>query len=227
MIRSSILLASTITLAAALAGCSTPGDKAAKTPGAQISGSPAAKPSGKSSRSRGRQDGSGIATEPLKASAQLSELKPDPTPLGYLTFCLNYADQCKTVAGRKRVALNGQAWATLNDVNREINDRIAPDDSKGQYDWSLTTTSGNCNDYAVQKRKKLIERGIPASAISLSVVITPENVGHLVVTVRTDRGDFVLDNLRGSIVSWNSTGYRWIRVQSNADPNQWVKVGPA
>lgn len=164
---------------------------------------------------------------PARQSEQMVEVKADPTPLGYVMFCMNNAAQCGAVAGKRRVTLDDKTWAMLGEVNREVNRRIAPDESKGFYDWSLTTTAGNCNDYAVQKRKELIDRGIPASALSLSVVVTRKNIGHLILTVRTDRGDYVLDNLRQSIVTWNKTGYRWVRVQSHNNPNQWVKVSSA
>ncbi|MDR3438197.1 transglutaminase-like cysteine peptidase, partial [Telmatospirillum sp.] len=106
-------------------------------------------------------------------------------------------------------------------------ERITPDRAKGGFDWSIDTTYGNCNDYAVQKRKALLDKGYPASALSLSAVLTSWGEGHLVLTVRTDRGDYVLDNLRPTILSWDRTGYEFNRVQSLADPQTWVHPGKA
>ena len=63
-----------------------------------------------------------------------------------------------------------------------------------------------------------MRRGWPAAALALTVAKTPWGEGHLVVTVRTDQGDLVLDNLRSSIVSWRSTGYDWIMRQSERNP---------
>jgi len=164
------------------------------------------------------------ANSPVRSATRLMEANEQPTPIGYVMFCMNYASQCKRVAGGRRLTLTDRTWSLISSVNRSVNERIAPDAQKGTVDWSLTTTSGNCNDYAVQKRDELIRRGVAPAALSLSVVVTPRSEGHLILTVRTDHGDFVLDNLRDSIVAWNRTGYRWVSVQSNSNPNEWVKV---
>ncbi|WP_310296017.1 transglutaminase-like cysteine peptidase [Rhizobium sp. BE258] len=160
----------------------------------------------------------------LPQAARIVESRPQPTPIGYVIFCMTYANQCNRADGGGRVHLDQDTWTLLDNVNRKVNDRIAPDAQKGTAEWSLTTTSGNCNDYAVQKRNELIERGISPSALSLSVVKTRRNEGHLILTVRTDHGDYVLDNLRNGIVAWDRTDYRWISVQSNDNPNNWVRV---
>lgn len=164
------------------------------------------------------------ASLPVRPATRLMEANEQPTPIGYVMFCMNYASQCKPVAGGRRLTLNNRTWSLITSVNRNVNERIAPDAQKGTVDWSLTTTSGNCNDFAVQKRDELIRRGVAPAALSLSVVVTPRNEGHLILTVRTDQGDFVLDNLRDSIVAWNRTGYRWVSVQSSSNPNEWVRV---
>ncbi|MDB5649792.1 MAG: hypothetical protein JWL62_1312, partial [Hyphomicrobiales bacterium] len=60
--------------------------------------------------------------------------------------------------------------------------------------------------------------------LSLTTAITPSGVGHLVLTLRTDRVDFILDNLRAAVVAWNRTGYRIVKRQSAANPQEWVSV---
>lgn len=154
----------------------------------------------------------------------LPEARPTLAPFAFVKFCMANPDQCVGDNSEQRVTLSPEAWAELRAINTEINSRIQPDAAKGSYDWTLEGSTGNCNDFAVQKRKALIEAGFPASALALSVVITPEGIGHLVLTVRTDRGDFVLDNLRTAVVAWNRTGYRWIKRQSAADPKIWVAL---
>ncbi|WP_337271189.1 transglutaminase-like cysteine peptidase [Oryzifoliimicrobium ureilyticus] len=159
-----------------------------------------------------------------KSISKIVEADLQPTPIGYVLFCVNNPYQCRRVAGGRRMPLNERTWNLISSVNQQVNARISPDAKKGTADWSLTTTYGNCNDYAVQKRDELIRRGVAPAALSLSVVVTPSNEGHLILTVRTDQGDFVLDNLRNGIVAWNKTGYRWVSVQSSVNPNAWVKV---
>ena len=146
-------------------------------------------------------------------------------PMPSIRFCLNNPDECKVKGPSGFAAIDGKAWDELNLVNRQINSKIAPAYSRaGQLDWSVTTSYGDCNDYAVQKRHQLLARGWPSSALSLAVVIIPTGEGHLVLTVRTDRGDVVLDNLRSGIVMWNRTGYRFIKRQSNESPKFWVEA---
>jgi len=49
--------------------------------------------------------------------------------------------------------------------------------------------------------------------------------GHAILTVKTDRGEFVLDNLTDEIRPWDATGYRFVKRQSQSDPNVWVDLG--
>lgn len=143
-------------------------------------------------------------------------------PLAFIQFCNAYADQCRGGAGV--LSLTAAHWAEMAAVNTAVNARIAPNAGKDGFKWSLETRYGNCNDYAVQKRAALIARGFPAGALSLAAVVTGSGENHLVLTVRTDRGDFVLDNLRGRVVAWNSTGYRWLKRQSATQPRYWVSL---
>lgn len=49
--------------------------------------------------------------------------------------------------------------------------------------------------------------------------------GHAVLTVKTDRGEFILDNETQDIVLWWETGYQLVNPQSQTDPNIWVSLG--
>ncbi len=160
----------------------------------------------------------------LPVASELVDDAPTLAPLAFVKFCMNSAARCDQPAGASQISLNAERWQVLQTVNAIVNARIAPNQYKGAYDWSLETRYGNCNDYAVQKRQELIDRGFPVGALSLAAVITPMGEGHLILTVRTDRGDFVLDNLRQPIVAWNRTGYRWLSRQSAENPKFWVKV---
>ncbi|GGH15680.1 hypothetical protein GCM10007036_15840 [Alsobacter metallidurans] len=147
-------------------------------------------------------------------------------PLAFIQFCNAHADQCRP-AGESEVALTPARWSEMAAVNAAVNARIAPNAGKDGFKWSLETRYGNCNDYAVQKRSALIARGFPANALSLAAVVTGSGENHLVLTVRTDRGDFVLDNLRGRVVAWNLSGYKWVKRQSAAQPRYWVSLEPS
>ena len=90
--------------------------------------------------------------------------------------------------------------------------------------WTIAPSKGDCNDYAVTKRHELLQSGLPARALRLSVVETASGIGHLVLIVATTKGDFVLDNLSETIRPWQSTDYRWLKIQSASDAKFWYAV---
>ncbi len=75
------------------------------------------------------------------------------------------------------------------------------------------------------KRKMLMDAGWPREALLITVVRDKKGEGHAVLTVKTDKGEFVLDNQNESIVAWTETGYRFVKRQSQSDPNVWVSLG--
>ncbi|HEY1944226.1 MAG TPA: transglutaminase-like cysteine peptidase [Roseiarcus sp.] len=177
------------------------------------------------------------ATAAIIAAANLSTASASPTttamreggfalaPFPFVKFCLDYPSECPKSAGPSRIRLTSERMAELAGVNRAVNHSIRPqpDTSALRY-WKLDVDAGDCNTFAVQKRHELIQRGWPAAALALTIVKTSWGEGHMVVTVRTDRGDLVLDNLRSSIVSWRSAGYEWIMRQSERDPQFWAEL---
>lgn len=148
-------------------------------------------------------------------------------PMAFVRFCLDNPRQCQ-LAGEESVQLNDELRKQLSDINLDVNRRIAPKaDAPGKDRWSLNVTSGDCDDYAVQKRARLIENGWPPKALSLAAVKTAYGENHLVLTVRTNAGDLVLDNLFDSVVFYDETSYRWERRQSRTAPYYWVKLSNA
>src|SRR4029078_2889704 len=81
-----------------------------------------------------------------------------------------------------------------------------------------------CEDLVLLKRRMLIEKGWPVGALLITVVRQSSGEGHAVLTVLTDRGDLVLDNLDPHIVVWSQTDYHFVKRQSEFDSGQWVSV---
>ena len=146
-------------------------------------------------------------------------------PFSFVKFCLDYPGDCPKSAGPGRIHLTSRHMAELANVNRAVNAAIRPTpDASAMRFWRLNVSAGDCNSYAVEKRHELIRRGWPAAALALTVAKTSWGEGHLVVTVRTDQGDLVLDNLRSSVIPWEKTGYDWIMRQSELNPQFWVEL---
>lgn len=153
-------------------------------------------------------------------------LQRDPPP-GFVSFCLRFMDQCTTGTTEPDVVkLNSKIWALVNAVNVSWNSNIWPEHDKRHYDrtefWTIPTDGyGDCKDYALAKRKQLAHMGLPMKALRVAIVMTQRNERHAVLTIATDKGDYVLDNMTDKILPWNATGYRWIARQDPRDGWAW------
>jgi predicted transglutaminase-like cysteine proteinase len=58
----------------------------------------------------------------------------------------------------------------------------------------------------------------------MTVVIDEKGEGHAVLTLITDRGDFILDNKTGAVLPWHRTGYVFIK-REGTDAVAWVSLG--
>ncbi len=154
------------------------------------------------------------------ASPQTNSTQSALAPLDFVSFCMRNKAQCRaTGPSDALVEATSEAMATIENVNRQVNARIQPTDAVAE--WRINPTVGNCNDYVVSKRHALLARGFPSSALLINVVKTPAGEGHLVLVVKTDHGDLVLDNLTASLRKVSQTPYLWIKRQTPADPWQW------
>ncbi len=139
------------------------------------------------------------------------------------------------VTPRKKVAyapvkLTPRTWAQLTGINRRINAKIKPrsdGNNKGIDIWSVSGNTGDCEDYALQKRRALIRAGWPSHSVLMTVADHPRYGSHAVLVARTSNGDFVLDNMRKRVVPWNRVNYRWKKRQSQSDPSKWVRLSGA
>jgi predicted transglutaminase-like cysteine proteinase len=92
--------------------------------------------------------------------------------------------------------------------------------------WSYPDDGyGDCEDYVLLKRRMLLQAGWPREALLITVVRDKKDEGHAVLTVKTDKGDFILDNQAENVALWSDTGYRFVKRQSQTDPNVWVSLG--
>ncbi len=161
-----------------------------------------------------------------------NEVRAD-APGGFASFCARFARQCRAQeSAPSTVALDDRIWRRLYYVNRAVNKAITPETDLAHYGrseyWTIPADGfGDCEDYALTKRRDLLRAGLPASVLRIAVVDTPKNGRHAVLTVSTDEGDFVLDNLTDQILPWNATGYVWISAQNHADPMRWDALRPA
>jgi len=153
-------------------------------------------------------------------------------PIGYVTFCREHQADCRP--GRRfadRIQLTAAKFREIEEVNTAVNTTVAPITDLELYGkaevWAYPTANkGDCEDYVLQKRRLLIERGYPESTLLITVVRDENNEGHAVLTIRTDSGDFVLDNKRREVVRWADTPYTFVKRQSEKNPLVWISLLP-
>jgi predicted transglutaminase-like cysteine proteinase len=154
----------------------------------------------------------------------------DRSPLGWVEFCADSPRDCRAKGPLRDVTLTQQAWNELVRVNKAVNGRIQPMTDLEHFGvverWSLPDDGyGDCEDYVLLKRKILMEMGWPSGALLITIVRDQKGEGHAVLTVKTDKGDLILDNQNEAIVQWSAANYRFVKRQSQDDPNVWVSLG--
>jgi predicted transglutaminase-like cysteine proteinase len=151
-------------------------------------------------------------------------------PAGWAEFCARQPGDCAgTATALRELALSPEAWEDLVRVNKWANHTIKPLTDLEHWGvverWSYPDDGyGDCEDYVLLKRRLLIQSG-PRAALLITVVRDKKEKGHAVLTVVTDQGDFILDNQNEDILLWSKTGYRFVKRQSQSNPNVWVSLG--
>src|SRR5690606_31185825 len=115
-----------------------------------------------------------------------------------------------TAARTPRVVLTAELWHDLLRINATVNSTIGQVTDEEQYGrpevWTYPDSGrGDCEDYALLKQRTLAAAGWPAGTLLLTVVVRTNGEGHAVLTVLTDRGDLILDNLDDKVRVWNET----------------------
>jgi predicted transglutaminase-like cysteine proteinase len=152
-------------------------------------------------------------------------------PYGFVGFCERMPQECaQGPQEEQRFFATPARLAELDAVNRAVNHEIEPVTDIEQYGvtdhWTIPTTKGDCEDYVLLKRKRLMQLGWPASALLITVVRDERGEGHAVLTARTIQGDFILDNKTDEIRIWHRTRYDFVMRQSYLNPRLWMSLDP-
>jgi predicted transglutaminase-like cysteine proteinase len=150
-------------------------------------------------------------------------------PIGHYEFCERELGECAQLTAKQPpVELTRALWAEMVDVNNIVNLMIEPRTDMEMWGreevWSYPTLVGDCEDYVLEKRRRLRSFGVPAGNLLITVVRQPNGDGHAVLTVRTSSGDYILDNLEPRILGWTETEYQFLKRQSERHSGLWVSV---
>jgi predicted transglutaminase-like cysteine proteinase len=150
-------------------------------------------------------------------------------PIGHYEFCLTHKDECNiksanTVAPR----VTEFGWNVVRQINSKVNHDIMPMTDMEIFGrdevWAYPKDVGDCEDFALLKRKMLIEAGFSPADVLMTVVRKPDGEGHAVLTVRTSDGDYILDNLDPDVKLWSETPYRFLKRQASFNTGRWVTI---
>jgi predicted transglutaminase-like cysteine proteinase len=151
-------------------------------------------------------------------------------PVGHYEFCQRLPVECKQITpDGAPVELTRPLWATIVKVNNAVNTRILPRTDQENYGveeyWAYPDNGyGDCEDYALEKRRELMAAGVPAGDLLMTVARQPNGDGHAVLTVHTSLGDFILDNLEAKVKAWDQTPYTYLKRQSTTNSGVWVSI---
>lgn len=150
-------------------------------------------------------------------------------PIGHYEFCKANPEECNIrMQDRGPEPFTGAVWTQINRINRTVNKSIKPMNDVDIFGkdevWAYPDGVGDCEDYVLEKRRQLAAQGIALSNLLITVVRKPDGEGHAVLTVRTSRGDFILDNLTDKVRPWGETGYRYLKRQSSENTGRWVSI---
>ena len=166
---------------------------------------------------------------PPGQAALRSAGKAGPTP-AWIKFCEQLPQECAVdVSEPDMISLDQQIWDTIVQINEQVNRAIlsvTDQDRWGVVDrWDYPDDGlGDCEDIQLLKRKLLVEAGLPRRALRMTVAIDEEGAGHALLMVRTNFGDFILDNKKETVLSWQETGYGYVK-REGSDSLDWVWLG--
>ncbi len=151
-------------------------------------------------------------------------------PVGHYDLCQRLPGECRQITPKEPpVVLSRKLWAEIIKVNNSVNTRILPKTDIENYGvedyWTfLDNGFGDCEDYALEKRRELMSAGVPAGDLLMTVARLPNGDGHAVLTVRTSLGEFILDNLEPKVLSFAETDYTYLKRQSTENSGVWVTI---
>jgi predicted transglutaminase-like cysteine proteinase len=150
-------------------------------------------------------------------------------PIGHYNYCKEYPGDCASnKVSPLAPKLTRKKWQQMIQVNSHANSSVKPVTDQELYSkeehWTLPKKYGDCEDYVLLKRQLLIDRGWPVSSLLVTVVRQRGGEGHAVLTVRTNKSDYILDNLNGEILPWSETEYHYIKRQSTLHSGRWIDI---
>jgi len=173
---------------------------------------------------------SGLWAAPASAAGAMATGGLTSQPIGHYDFCKIHPAECSIRPSNLDPArMTDGLWRKLTSVTAKVNAAVKPMSDLENYGkdevWTYPDNGyGDCEDYVLEKRRDLYRMGISLADLLITVVRKPDGEGHSVLTVRTDKGDYILDNLTDKVKAWDETGYRFLKRQAIDNTGRWVSI---
>lgn len=168
-----------------------------------------------------------VSTADASEGRFIKSVAVSPPPSGAKQLCRQYSWACSTKAS---VSMSyQQEMRIIQRVNRKVNATTRSVTDRSQYRtaerWALPTSrGGDCEDFALLKKRDLIRAGVDPSKLLIATVLDTKRNSHAVLVYRSAAGDLILDNLTNQIKPWSATRYLFLRMQNPSRPSSWVGV---
>lgn len=158
-------------------------------------------------------------------------------PTGFADYCRRTSEcvASRSLQPATVVTLDHDKRKLVEAINRGVNSEIVATSDQDVYGVAELWTDplanaaprgfvrGDCEDFALAKRDRLLKAGWPPEAMFLAVAYHPRLGLHAVLVVRTSEGDLVLDSRSPYVDLWSTTAYVWVERQVNATSVDWVR----
>lgn len=162
---------------------------------------------------------------------RVEELGQSNMPPGYVDYCGRHPEDCQkhpVIVPR----LDGSRYLQLYAVNSSVNSDVQYGEDLDVYGyreyWQRPPAGfGDCEDYVLEKRQRLIDLGWPASALLIVAAVPSIGEGHALLLVVTDAGEFFLDSNTNQILPISKIVYKnwtFLKGQRMGNPNKWVNI---
>nr|WP_292767001.1 transglutaminase-like cysteine peptidase [Mesorhizobium sp.] len=154
-------------------------------------------------------------------------------PIGHYDFCKANPSECNIrLRDEGPVKMSDNFWNLIVSVNQRVNAEVKPMNDIDIYGkdevWAYPDNGvGDCEDYVLEKRRELSRQGVSLTNLLITVLRRPNGEGHAVLTVRTDKGDFLLDNLVDPVRRWDQAEYTFLKRQASTHTGRWVTIREA
>jgi predicted transglutaminase-like cysteine proteinase len=169
-----------------------------------------------------------LMTSPVLANIWLKTGGVAKTPAGHYNYCQRGGRHCGGQKAYAPIQMTSKMWSKLNRVNAQVNRAIKPAtdmQTRGVEEyWEIPKNRGDCEDYSLLKRSKLLRAGFKPSQLSLAKARLRNGEAHVVLVARTNEGDFALDNLTNIVRLASRTGHKFLSMQSATNASQWLTI---